>query len=157
MWRTPRGKELARKIAFREISLQEILGSAPSLLMTEWTSQGAFRGKPTPEEEELMWKMFREGYDLYMAGKIATLDFLPLGLTWKGVSGPLGWGGVSKKLDRSLYGPMSYMFGHRYLTLKRQDDARRFFEAARDDASRPPGHPVVRRLAEGELKKLQQK
>jgi hypothetical protein len=55
-------------------------------------------------------------------------------LTWKGSNNLFGWKGVAPSLDRSLRGPLAYVFGHRFLRLGKKSDARQFFQTAVADA-----------------------
>jgi serine/threonine protein kinase/WD40 repeat protein/tetratricopeptide (TPR) repeat protein len=151
MWRTPRGKELVRQIAFQEISFQHVLRKPPVLLITEWVKYGATGDHISADQDQLLWKTFDDFYGAYEAGKMPTGQVLPLALTWKGISGAFGWGGVEADLDPAIRGPFAYVFGHRYLRLKKEEQARRFFETARDHAG---GNALLRRLAEEELKRL---
>jgi WD40 repeat protein len=153
MWRTPRGKECARRIAFQEVSFQETLRLTAVLFSTEWAKQGALPDKVSPAQEELLWKTFEEVQAAYEKGQLPTNQLLPLALTWKGINGTFGWAGVEGRLVPELRGPLAYVFGHRYLRLNRPDDAQRFFQTARDHA-RLPAQDLVRRLAEEELQRL---
>jgi len=150
MWRTPRGKELARQIAFQEISFQEILRKPAVLLITEMVKHGATGDKISTDQDELLWKTFQDFYVAYEEGRLTASQVLPLALTWKGVSGTFGWAGIEGKLSPAIRGPFAYVFGHRYLRLKQEDQARRFFQTARDQAG---DNALLRRLAEDELRR----
>ena len=68
-----------------------------------------------------------------------------LGLNaWAGATGFTGWGGLSALLQGrpDLRGPLAYLYGERYLRLKRPADARPMFQAALGEAR--PDTPLYR-------------
>jgi hypothetical protein len=60
---------------------------------------------------------------------------------------------LQAELKPPLRGPAAYVFGHRYLCLKKPKDAEFFFRAALDDAST---NPVLARLVREDLERLKQ-
>jgi tetratricopeptide (TPR) repeat protein len=151
MWRTPRGRESARQIAFREVSFAETLRLPALLLISEYLHQGALPADLTAEQDALLWQFAQDAYASYFAGKLGPALLLPLSLAWKGTSGPFGWAGVAAGLEPPIRGPLAYVMGHRYLRLQKPAEAVKLFRTAFDDA--PPGS-ALRRLARSELDRL---
>jgi WD40 repeat protein/tetratricopeptide (TPR) repeat protein len=151
MWRTRRGRESARQIAFREVSFADTLRLPALLLFSEWLHQGALPADLTAEQDTLLWQFAEDAYARYFAGKLGTAQLLPMSLTWKGTSGAFGWASVAPTLDPSFRGPLAYVLGHRYLRLKKPAEAAKLFRTALDDA---PADSALRRLAQTELDKM---
>jgi len=151
MWLTPRGREAARRIAFRELSLYDNTLAPPLLLGLEILKQGAFTKGMTPEQEEVVWAILQKWADLFLSGKMSRTQLLQLGLTWKGTTNFLGWGSVAPALPPEVRGGLAYLFGHRFLHLGKKAEASTFFRTASADA--PEGSPL-RRLAQAELTQL---
>jgi len=155
MWRTPRGRHYARRIAFLDLSFAELLRIPPQLFIAELFGQGAFGGKLTPQHDDLVWKLAEDFYAaLVHTGKMTTKQVLPLLMTWKGVTNFLGWGAVRGALEPQIRGPLAYVAGHRYLRLKKRKEAVGFFRTALADA---PPDSALRRLAQAELERLGEK
>ena len=148
-FQTPRGREIARRIAFRQVSLPEYLRLPAYPLGAQFLIDGAGLVAPTPDQETLVWKLIEEGGEMYFRGQIPPTMIVSIGLAWKGQTGFLGWGGV---LAPNIRGPAAYLIGLRYVrVLKKPADAVKLFQTARDDAV--PGSPL-RTLAEAELARL---
>ena len=96
-------------------------------------------------------EMSSDLHSAFAAGKLGTVQVLALELTWKGTSGPLGWGGLAPTLSPELRGPLAYVAGHRYRRLNLPADAANFFRAALLDAK--PGS-TLRRLIQTELDRM---
>jgi tetratricopeptide (TPR) repeat protein/predicted Ser/Thr protein kinase len=154
MWRTPRGRAYARKIAFRDLTFPEFIRGPVYLTGVEILRLGALAGPASPEQEELIWGAVQDMFNGLTSGKVEKFQFLQVGLAWKGQVGQLGWAGVSGKLAPSLRGPLAYLLGHRYLRLNRPADAPMFFRTALADAA--PGS-ALQRLAQAELDRLQKR
>ena len=159
MFRTPRGREAAERMAFQDGSLADylslpVLAAASSLLRKEGFVAGTVI---TPEHDELLWNLCEEIWQSIRAGKLEHGHLLQMGLTWKGTTNFLGWGGLSPSLAKqpSLRGPLAYVMGQRLLRLGQAPaQAVPLFRTALGDA--PEGSPL-RRLAEAELQRLQAK
>lgn len=149
MWRTPRGRELARKIAFREISFPEYCRQPLFLTFTEVIKQTAMGPKISPQVEQAVWDMIAQCYATYRAGKLKPPQFLQLMLAWKGVTGIFGWHGVAPTLAPELRGKLACVLGYRSLRLKKPAEAAGLFRTALDDA---PRDSVFYRLAEAQLR-----
>ncbi len=153
MWRSPRGRDYARKFASRSVSMEEHVRVPPMLLATEAMRQGAFT-KPTTEQDEVMWDMVNLVGKAYFEKKFQFTQIVLAGSTWKGNANFLGWGSFSSQLDPTIRAPAAYVFGHRYLRLNRPADAVNFFRTALADA---PPDSVLAKLARTDLDRLRAK
>jgi tRNA A-37 threonylcarbamoyl transferase component Bud32 len=159
-WRTPRGRDWARRLAFRQLSYAEYLQVPFFLVGAEFVHQGALPAKLSPQQDALVWKLVHDCHAAYVSGSISRRHVLSLGTVWEGFSLP-GFGFGWKEVDNSVLkkqpqirGPLAYVFGHRSLRLNRPRDAVTFFVTARDTA--PAGSPL-HRLAQDELDRLKAK
>ncbi|MBI1915280.1 MAG: protein kinase [Planctomycetes bacterium] len=150
-WRSPRGREYARKLAFQSLPFREFTLVPGKLVAAEWIAQGAFAGKLSAEEDALVWKLIEDAVASIPQGTLKQTQLLLLGSTWKGYTNVFGWAGVRRALAPPLRGPIAYVFGQRYLRLGKQAEARDFFQTAHDDA---PANSGLRRLAADGLKNL---
>jgi WD40 repeat protein/tRNA A-37 threonylcarbamoyl transferase component Bud32/tetratricopeptide (TPR) repeat protein len=144
MWRSPRGRDCARRIAMLDLSGAEYYRLPLLLMAYQHTSQGSLE-RPTPEQDQLLWQLGGDFYEDYAAGKLNMPQLVNLGLAWKGSTGLLGWQGVRASLDPRIRGPLAYVLGHRYRRLGKPEDSATFFREARDDAQ--PGSPLQRLIA----------
>jgi hypothetical protein len=151
MWRNEHGRQLAEGLAYLRLPPRDYYRGPAALAVTEKFRQDVFLGKPSPEQDDLIWNMTRLAMDSYYAGKVSQPQMLGLVLSWKGTTGILGWSGVAPSLDPALRGPVAYVLGMRYLRLNRPQDAAAFFRTATSDA--PPTTPL-HRLAQAELARL---
>ncbi len=152
MWRTPRGREWARRIAFRDLGYADYVRVPIFLCAAEYAHQAALPGKLSPEQDELIWKWVQDSHAAFLAGQIKPNHLLALGSVWKGLNIPgFGWTQVARALPPAWRGPTAYLFGHRYLRLGKPKEAAAFFRTARDDA---PANSALRRLARAELERL---
>jgi len=145
---TSRGLEVARRAAFRELSVCD-MGRLPAILVTwRFACHEAFGDTAAAEDDELVWRTAEMGATLFVEGKLNVFQLSQLALAWKGTSGMLGWGSVAAMLDKDFRGPAAYMLAHRYLKLGRPQEAAGFLRTAVADS---PGGSVLRRLAERRL------
>jgi len=149
-FRSSRGREYARKIIFREITFAECIRVPPMLILCEYLRQGAMSGKLTDEQDALLWLLSDRAFTAWIeTGAIDAQRILRLGLAWKGMT--VAWNWVASGLDPELRGPTAYVMGHRYMRLKRPDDAAVFFQTAVHDA---PRGSSLQSLAQAELDRL---
>jgi hypothetical protein len=149
-WRNPRGRDYARRVAFRDLSVMDSYGIQFALFVAEAFRQGAMAGRPSAEQDALIWGASEGVYRSYTQNEFSDAQAF-LGLTaWTGTTGFLGWGGLSASLQSrpDLRGPLAYLYGQRYLRLGKKPDARALFQAALRDAR--PNTPL-HRLAQEEL------
>jgi hypothetical protein len=155
MWRSRRGREYARKIAFHEISYPEYVKVAPFLLAQQMMRQGAFASELSADQDSLLWALVEDTYAQFRSGKVGKTTLLVLGVSWKGEPGLLGWGAASRALSPALRGPWAYVMGHRYLHHhKKPRVAVTMFRTALADA---PADSLLKRLAQAELDKREPK
>jgi tetratricopeptide (TPR) repeat protein len=150
-WRTKRGRDYARRIAFDDLPLADKIRIPLILTITEALHQGAMPGPLTPQQDELLWHLAQDSFQAYTANRLTTAQSIQLAFTWKGTTNALGWGGIKNSLDDALRLPLSYVLGHRFVQLKKPKEATEFFRAAAVGA--PPGSEL-RRLAQTELDRL---
>jgi hypothetical protein len=141
MWRTERGKKLARQFAFRDLSLLEYYRVPVLLLLAEVVHQRALPGKLTEDQEEMIWEYVQSGHDAILEGKLREEQALLLAALWKTKS-TLYWPGLKSSLDPSVRGPLAYFLGQRFLRDKQPAAATPFFRDALADA--PPGSRLER-------------
>jgi len=152
MWRTPRGRDCARKIHFDQLRRHGEDFFASGLLMaSEIARLELLGGYPSPEQETLIRQMLEHLGAARAAGKLPAARIVQLLLTWQGATGLLGWGGLAGSLEPPLRGPLAYWLGFRYLRLGKPQEAVSLFRTAVADA--PPDSPL-RRLAQAELDRL---
>ncbi len=152
MWRTRRGGALARQIAFREISFVECNSFPACLGALEYVrQQGTADGKLSPEQEEVLWSLFYRLWQDYLAENIQTAQVASLGMTWKGYTNFLGWGGAAPSFKPDMRAPLAYLFGLRYLKLKQPQQAAEFFREAQRLAG---GDAALRTLCQASLDAL---
>jgi hypothetical protein len=153
-WRSPRGREYARRITFLDISYIDGDGIQFALFVAEAFSRGALSGAPSAEQEALIWGVSEGVYRAYTRGDFSDAQaFLGLN-TWLGASGFTGWSGLSATLQGrpDLRGPLAYLFAQRYLRLKKPDEARTLLQTALKDAKRgTPLHRLARQALEQTL------
>jgi predicted Ser/Thr protein kinase/tetratricopeptide (TPR) repeat protein len=152
-WTSDRGRQLARQIAFRQVSLPVLTSHSVAVLLVGFVRECAMEGRLSPQEEEMFFRMGLDGFSAFQARKFGASSFLMLVLAWSGSSGPLGWGGVAPTLDPPIRGPLAYGMGHRYLRLNKPKEAADLFRAALADASEDS---PLRRLAQASLDKLKE-
>jgi hypothetical protein len=152
-WQTPRGREYARKIAFRTLSLTDCFGIQLPLTVAEAMHQGAVNGQLTAEQDALIWNVCHDLFTGYVNGKISEWQLSPGLFAWGGMTNYLGWGGLSAAFDAPIRGPLAYVYGLRFLHLEppQPEDAARLFRSAIKDA---PADSPLRRLAQAELDRL---
>jgi hypothetical protein len=166
-WQTKRGRKYAESIAFRQLPFGEFIHIQVRL----WASEGLrlvvsgkagkssdrLSGKEKSSElsgaqDAILWKLINDTYAEFSAGGLTEEDIMTLVLAGIEEDSYDKWGKVAERLrlPPHLYGPVAYVLGrHHQLNLERQEDARRFFEAARTKTAEGS---LLRSLVEAELK-----
>ncbi len=135
-WRTPRGHEYARRIAFRDISYREFFGIQMPLTVAAGSHIGSVPGELSAEHDKLIWDLSYDMYRQFAAGKIGEETYAAGVLAWMGQTGPFGWGKLAKDFEPSVRGPLTYVLGQRYFNkLHKRDLALSMFNAAKTDAA----------------------
>ncbi|MCE9564372.1 MAG: tetratricopeptide repeat protein, partial [Planctomycetes bacterium] len=150
-WRSPRGRELARKMAFLQFGPVEHYRNLIRVLIYEKFRQELCDGKPSPEQDEVLWDGVLRLGNLFFDRKLSKAQLFPAALGWKGTIGVLGWGGVAHQLPPDTRGPVAYVLGLRYLKLNKPADAKMLFRTAVTDSA---ASSAVNRLATEEIAKL---
>lgn len=147
-WRTPRGRETARKLAFRQAPMADFVRLPALVLIAETVRQGAFRSDWTDEQEAEVWRTLDETSQNFFRGAFDVSQAVSIAMTWKGTTNFLGWGGLANRLPPEQRGRWAYLLAHRLRTLGKNDEARSLLKTAAAD-SRPGS--VLHRLASQEL------
>jgi hypothetical protein len=153
-WRTPRGLEVAQRLAYQDVGLADFL-KLPVLVGAYAVVRNTLPAgqKISAEQDELFWRLVEDGWASVRAGNLTKGNLVQLTFAWKGnTSSALGWGALAKALDKqpALRGPLAYVMGHRLLRLGKPREASELFGAALRDA---PADSPLRRLAEAELER----
>jgi tetratricopeptide (TPR) repeat protein/predicted Ser/Thr protein kinase len=159
-WRTPRAREVARHIAFRDVPFADIARWPLFVGWIRFVHEVCFNGAETlsPDQDELLWRMSEEIYTAYREGTLTDRYMLPFGAIVAGNphAPGMGWREVATLLEKSprLRGPLAYVFGQRYVKKGDPKTALMFFRAAASDADRDPSYPLLQRLARTEIDAL---
>jgi tetratricopeptide (TPR) repeat protein len=150
MWRTDRGRDLARRIAYRNLSFRECVQQP--IVLTAYQIFRLRAGADQPldaAEDALFWDTAEQSVRVYAEQRLGPMDCLAVANTWK--AGPLakmGWGACAGKLEKPLHGRVAYVLGRRYQQLNRPEEAKSFFQEALQLAG---DNTVLRRLAQSRL------
>jgi tetratricopeptide (TPR) repeat protein/predicted Ser/Thr protein kinase len=159
-WRTPRAREIARHLAYRDIPFSD---SVRFPLFVGWIAfihEVCFNASEplSPDQDELLWRMSVEIFTAYRDGTLTERYFLPFGAIVMGnPNAPgMGWREVKALLEKipKLRGPLAYVFGQRYLKKGDPKTALMFFKSAAADADLDPPQPLLKRLVQTELDAL---
>jgi tetratricopeptide (TPR) repeat protein/predicted Ser/Thr protein kinase len=159
-WRTARGREVARHIAFRDIRFEDLARFPLYLGWISFIREVCFNpAEPlSSDQDELLWRMAGEIYASYREGWLTERYFLPFGAIVAGnPNAPgMGWPEVAKLLERNLKlrGPLAYVFGQRYVKKGDPKFALMFYRSASADADRDPPQPLLKKLAQTEIDAL---
>lgn len=134
-WSSARGRQIARGLAYDQLTLRQRIEAPMQLLATNYFSTFALGGMVAPEQEAIIWEAM--GIALHQVvheRRLRGAQIMQIGLSWQGASNFLGWGGVAPVLDPKLRGPLAYIFAHRYARLNKLPDAEQFMRTAVEDA-----------------------
>jgi tetratricopeptide (TPR) repeat protein len=157
MWRTPRGRQHARGLAFAQVPIKEeftiqVVLTGAELMRRAIQGTDDLTIELGAQQEELNWHVCEDLFREWQEGKLMETQVVQICLTWAGSNTAFGWQAVAPTLKPNLRGPLAYVFGHHYTHLKRPEDAKQFFRTAVKDA--PAGSPL-RRLAETALRDIE--
>lgn len=150
-FQSPRGKAIARRIAYQQLSFVEMLRE-PMLLMAVGVSSPMFRPAGlSPLEDETLWKLGADFYDaLIMKGTVSSDQLAALAAAQ--VTPFLLTGALRQFKDQPELGaPLAYFSGLRQLTSKQEAIAAKCFELA---LAMAPSESPTATLAQAELHKL---
>jgi tetratricopeptide (TPR) repeat protein len=151
MWQSSKGQEYARKVAFLDISAKEYFRVPVQLIGYEKLRRDVFAGKSTPAQDEICWQACTGLTTDVFDKNISRTNAVQIALGWKGTFGFLGWGGAQASIPKTTRGPLAYLMGFRYVTLKKPGEAKQLFQQAVQDAE--PGSDLAK-LAAAEAAKL---
>ncbi len=154
MWRSPRGRDVARRMAFLDLAPRDYFRHPISLCATQKFRQDLVTGEPSAELDEQLWQTAKELIEGVVTGRLRKTQVIQIGLAYKGVSGALGWEGVAPTLEPGLRGKVAYLLGLRYTRLNRSREAQACFQTAVAVAS---ANSILRRLAQAELDRVSPK
>jgi hypothetical protein len=121
MWLLPSGRELIRKVIFREVNYAKVTwGPAKQLLVALWHVEAV--ADLNPEHEELLRGFADRGVELIRRRTLGRAGLGKIANAWLGglgATGPYGWEGVKPVLPKDAAGTAAYLMGHRYLKLGR--------------------------------------
>ena len=141
------GKQLDVELFFRffslEVARQLVLGTRGR------------KGELTKPQIKLVSTCASKMVKLYEARKLSESDVVLVFSTYKGVTGPFGWGLLRVRLPKEIRGPMAYLFGWHFLHQKRFTEAGMFFRQAAQDADAAEGLKPLATAAQRRLRKLQ--
>lgn len=145
MWQTRRARQYAEAFAYETLTMRDRIRIPVQLAGMAYFTRNAFNGHLGPEEEQLLWTLVVDGWSRVVeAGQLHAPQVLQLGVAWKGTTNLLGWGGVAPTLPADLRSMIAYVLAHRYLRLKKPEQAASLFDTAQQDA---PGDSSTRQLA----------
>ena len=157
MFRSPRGKELARQMVFLDMAPADYFVTPLRCLGYEKFRQDLFAGKPTPEQDEVTWQCVVGVSDAFLGGRFEKGVLLQAGVAWAagtGGTGTFGWAGLAKVLPADLRPGVAYLMGLRYVRKNRPGDAKGMLATAEREA---PADSPLKKLAREELDKLEKK
>jgi WD40 repeat protein/tetratricopeptide (TPR) repeat protein len=146
-WRSHRGRELARRLAFQQDSFFE-RHSVPILIFAlETARHGAAPKELTPEQEDVVWDQLNQALAAYRAGRLKDEHVFAFCLCWGLKLGRFGWPAVAAAPDPAVRALLAYILGRCYRQ-RGYGDADFFFRTAADDA---PADTPLGKLARQEL------
>jgi tetratricopeptide (TPR) repeat protein len=149
MWRSSRGREVARKMAFLDLNPREFIRKPLYLGAAEKLKQDLLRAEVDPEQEQQLWDTVETLADATLEGKLSKFQALQLAAAYKGgTTGSIAWKLLAANIAPQYRGPAAYVFGLRYRTQNNVSQAAEFFRTAIADAS-PDSR--LRRLAQAAL------
>lgn len=114
MWRTPRGKEFARKIALQSCAFQEYVRLPLTLFLEEFARDETLGSAMAAEQTALLRQFADDSVTAVMVGKLQAFQYLQLAYLWKRGPAPLFGINALKSLNPDLRGPAAYFMGLRF-------------------------------------------
>ena len=154
-WRTPSGREWAKRYAFDLITMRERVQSPAVLCGGEFIRRNAFGEVYEDGQGEIAADVARKVLlGAVFDGTFTSAQLVQFGLTWKGSFGFLGWGALAPTLPPELRASSAYIMGHRALRLNQPGPATDLLKLA---ASLREANPKVAERATADLKLLDEK
>ncbi|MBC7851914.1 MAG: hypothetical protein IAF94_00615 [Pirellulaceae bacterium] len=131
MWRTPRGKEAARRIVFRQCRVEEMHVEQVHLSCLETIRYGAFDGQMTEDQEQLVWNGVVAMVAAYRAKQTNWATHLtPMFLAWLGHYPQQNWPSLEREFEKAFSGQLAifcYILSRRYKQLGSRDEQSAYF------------------------------
>lgn len=154
-WRTPRGREWAKRYAFDLITMRERVQSPAVLGGGEFIRRNAFGDVYDDRQGEIATDVAHKVFlGAVFEGTFTSAQLVQFGLTWKGSFGFLGWGALAPTLPPELRASSAYIMGHRALRLNQPGPATDLLKVA---AGLREANPKVAERATADLKLLDEK
>jgi hypothetical protein len=150
-WRSRRGRELAERMAFTQLSPTEFFRTPVKLLAYEKFRQDLFSAAPFPEQDQVMWQCVCDLSNAFLGRRVHMNSAVTLVMAWQGVTGKLGWASASHALPADARGGISYLMGLKYLKLNKPAEAKGMLQTALRDA---PADSPLKKLVQEELDRL---
>jgi hypothetical protein len=152
MWRTPRGKEMAKRYILREFTLRESIIKPGCLILYQGILTGALRGRPiTQDIDEDLFSNCEKIVDDFDSGQFGDDEVIEIMHLWRGRYRQTAWEGLSKKLDPERVGGLAYVIGMKSLADGEMKSARTLLQKVVENESSPDS---ARQDAQRELDKL---
>jgi hypothetical protein len=135
MYQCPRGRDVARRASFYQISLREALGGQIPLAAAEALRLGTVSEPLSLQQQTLIDQLCDKVYEAHLAGRFTEAHALTALIAFNGNFGPLGWEGLYKAVDPPLRGPLAYVFSHRFRRLNKPAEADALLRLAREQAA----------------------
>jgi hypothetical protein len=153
MWRQGRGRDWARKVAFRQCSEEETLIYQAVLTVYEICRQWGFKSVMSRDQDELVWQLAQNGCRAYTQGKLTNTQVLQVAsiLTW-----PLAardWQNACRDIEPELRAQLTYIQAHRFIQKKKAEAE--VVELLRSVVNDAPADSLLRRVAQAEKENRQ--
>jgi hypothetical protein len=123
MWLSPRGRELSQRWITHQVNYDEFLKIPVRLLLYELLRQQGLPAGASSAADDQVWILVYDMIDRLADGRLTRLQATQLFMATKGVTGPLGWAGVSPSLPTDIRGAFAFILGYRALRANRPDAA----------------------------------
>ncbi|MCE9567323.1 MAG: protein kinase [Planctomycetes bacterium] len=152
-WNTLRGREIARRIAFRQLGQLETYRLVLVFGAYHAIRSGLGSRALTTEEDEFVYQTVRQAFEAYSAGTIPPAAVMPLAGTWgEGDLSEFGWKGSSRSLPPDLRGAFGLILSLRISDhFRRPEAATQLLKQLVDD---PAATAECRRLATSTMNRL---
>jgi tetratricopeptide (TPR) repeat protein len=160
LFQSQRAHEFARRLAFQQMSMPDFARETLVIFASAAFRGHAFSDQLTREQDELIWQLCGDGYDIYFKGHLSEEQLMSqlgsLLAIWTNSSPDPGasWKSAEASMAPSIRPRMAYVFGRRLVVLGKPKEAANLFRVALAGAS--PDSPV-HRLAKAELDRLEKK
>jgi tetratricopeptide (TPR) repeat protein len=152
-YQTPRGKNFIERLAFHQISYKGRLVEAFLHAVVALVRHSAITEGIPEEVEPAVWELMVATLDDFEKKKLNVAHLAQFIATYTGVTGRLGWAGLSPALRPNTIPGVAFIMGHRYRVLKRREDARMFFQIVIEKA---PVHSPLKKWASKAIGRIDQ-